>query len=327
MVYNMYIFATSYNINKNFYPVNLRCVWDFIGPYLSTFLSRGQIVTPRPFWESKLNKGCAHFCGSSCSTISGDGDGSVEVHHLAQVLVIARLPLVGVHQFPLKAFYIYTYTRTRVMTLLQGNVTRATQLDGSKNFRVILGFLGKYRLVVSNNTDRYLQYRLSHFTTFFHLLCPHPSGMPPHMSLIMTVYYCQGPVKCVISAYSLSVEEKSFAVPLRLRAHTIAQCCLISFTGRMKSRRFRALSSSCVTTMSYCLWLCKTSGKLIIMCFGAWLQTDSCFRRGTFSFTDTEIPSFRIRLKVVVLHFTFTFPGGEYAAYGWTTSGWFWSSV
>lgn len=52
-----------------------------------------------------VTKRCAHFCGSSRSTVSGDGDGSLEVHILLlQELVITRLPLVGVHQFSLKVF-------------------------------------------------------------------------------------------------------------------------------------------------------------------------------------------------------------------------------
>ena len=43
-----------------------------------------------------------HFSSPACSSISGDSNGSPEVHCLVQLLVVTWFPLVGIHQFPLK---------------------------------------------------------------------------------------------------------------------------------------------------------------------------------------------------------------------------------
>lgn len=45
----------------------------------------------------------SHFGCSAGSTISGDGDGSSEVHGLVQQLIVSSFTLMGVNQFSLKA--------------------------------------------------------------------------------------------------------------------------------------------------------------------------------------------------------------------------------
>lgn len=49
-------------------------------------------------WKKKSHFGC-----SAGSTISGDGDGSSEVHGLVQQLIVSSFTLMGVNQFSLKA--------------------------------------------------------------------------------------------------------------------------------------------------------------------------------------------------------------------------------
>lgn len=122
--------------------------------------------------------------------------------------------------------------------------------------------------------------------------------MSQNMLLIVTekntVYYRHCPVTFGYLCMRPPTGGKSHSLFPKTECSHNCSVCLISSTACERSRgppRFEALRLSCLTTMWYCLWLCKKHWEsfydVLRYLDADWLPF---FRRGTFSLTNTEIP-------------------------------------